>query len=88
MVRLKTLWKDKETRETFYSSILIISMLCIFWIFLFYGVVAEQDRREGQKSNRRWVQERALNQWETEQRMATVPMQQPELMKAMRQVSR
>jgi hypothetical protein len=62
MVRLKTLWKDKETRETFYSSILIISMLCIFWIFLFYGICAEQDRREGQKSSRKWLYERALNE--------------------------
>ena len=89
MVRLKTLWKDKETRETFYSSILIISMLCIFWIFLFYGICAEQDRREGQqKSNRKWAQERAVNQYETEQAMKVVPRQETELMKAMRQAAK
>ena len=78
----------KERVKTATSVLTIIICLCAFWIFLFYGVVAEQDRREGQKSNRRWVQERALNQWETEQRMATVPMQQPELVKAMQAVSK
>ena len=72
----------KERVKTATSVLTIIICLCAFWIFLFYGVVAEQDRREGQKSNRRWVQERALNQWET------VPMQQPELMKAMRQAAK
>ena len=80
VMKIKLLWREKEARQSFYSAILISLMLCLFWVFLFVGICAEQDRREGQKSNRRWVQERALNQWETEQ--------QPELMKAMRQVSR
>ena len=70
----------KERVKTATSVLTIIICLCAFWIFLFYGVVAEQDRREGQKSNRRWVQERALNQWETEQ-------DRPELMKAIRMVA-
>ena len=42
--------------------------------------IAEQDRRDGEKStNRKWMQERAVNEWATENR--------PELMKAMRAVA-
>jgi len=87
-MKIKLLWHDKEARSQFVSAILIVSMLCLFWIFLFVGISAEQDRKEGQKSSRRWMQERAVNQYKTEQRMATVPMQQPELVKAMQAVSK
>ena len=78
----------KEKLKTAVSILMVIGCLAIFWTMLIVGICDEADRREGMKSNRKWVQERALNQWETEQRMATVPMQQPELMKAMRQAAK
>ena len=85
VMKIKLLWREKEARQSFYSAILISLMLCLFWVFLFVGICAEQDRREGQKSNRKWAQERAVNQYETEQAMKVVPRQETELMKAMRQ---
>jgi len=63
--------------KTLGLGVLITICLTMFWVMIFYGIIAEQERKEGQKSNRKWVQERALNQWQTEQ--------QPELMKAMKQ---
>ena len=82
--------RDKLERiKTAGSILLVVGCLCTFWVMLFYGICDEVERREGMKSNRKWVQERALNQWETEQRMATVPVQnKPELMKAMQAVSK
>ena len=68
----------KEKLKTAISILLVIGCLAIFWTMLIVGICDEAERKEGMKSNRRWVQERALNQWETEQN-------QPELMKAMRQ---
>ena len=68
----------KERLKTAISILLVIGCLAIFWTMLIVGICDEAERKEGQKSNRRWVQERAINQWETEQN-------QPELMKAMRQ---
>ena len=65
----------KERLKTAGGILLVVVCLCAFWIFLFQGIIAEQDRRFGQKSSRKWMQERAINQWETEQ--------QAELMKAM-----
>ena len=47
------------------SFIVVVLVVCAFWLFLFQGIMAEQDRR-----------------------LATVPMQQPELMKAMRQAAK
>jgi len=47
------------------SFIVVVLVVCAFWIFLFQGIIAEQDRR-----------------------LATVPMQQPELVKAMQAVSK
>ena len=71
------------------SVLTIIICLCAFWIFLFQGIIAEQDRREGQqKSNRKWAQERAVNQYETEQVMKVTPRQETELTKAMRMVEK
>jgi len=89
VMKIKLLWREKEARQSFYSAILISLMLCLFWVFLFVGICAEQDRREGQqKSNRKWAQERAVNQYETEQAMKVVPRQETELMKAMRQAAK
>lgn len=65
----------KEKLKTAVSILLVIGCLAIFWTMLIVGICDEAERKEGQKSNRRWVQERAINQWETEQ--------QAELMKAM-----
>ena len=65
----------KEKLKTAISILLVIGCLAIFWTMLIVGICDEAERKEGQKSNRRWVQERAINQWETEQ--------QAELMKAM-----
>jgi hypothetical protein len=59
-------------------------MLCIFWVFLFYGICSEQDRREKQQSSRKWLQERALNEHETQQLMKVAPQREEELLKAMR----
>jgi len=79
VMKIKLLWREKEARQSFYSAILISLMLCLFWVFLFVGICAEQDRREGQqKSNRKWAQERAVNEYDTER--------QPELIKAMQEV--
>lgn len=50
--------------------------IILFWGFLFYGIIEEQDRREKQKSSRKWMQDRALNEWATDNK--------PELAKAMR----
>ena len=61
------------------SFIVVVLVVCAFWLFLFQGIMAESDRRDGQKSSRKWMQERALNQWQTENK--------PELMKAMRQAA-
>ena len=62
VMKIKLLWREKEARQSFYSAILISLMLCLFWVFLFVGICAEQDRREGQKSSRKWLYERALNE--------------------------
>ena len=70
-----------EKIKTAGSVLFILACLCAFWIFLFQGIIAEQDRRFGQKSSRKWMQERALNQWQTEQN-------RPELMKAMHRVAK
>jgi hypothetical protein len=89
VMKIKLLWREKEARQSFYSAILISLMLCLFWVFLFVGICAEQDRREGQqKSNRKWAQERAVNQYETEQVMKVTPRQETELTKAMRMVEK
>ena len=71
----------KERLKTAGGILLVVVCLCAFWIFLFQGIIAEQDRRFGQKSSRKWMQERALNQWQTEQN-------RPELMKAMHRVAK
>ena len=71
----------KERLKTAVSILLVIGCLAIFWTMLIVGICDEAERKEGMKSNRRWVQERALNQWETEQ-------DRPELMKAMQAVSK
>ena len=55
----------KERLKTAGGILLVVVCLCAFWIFLFQGIIAEQDRR-----------------------LATVPMQQPELVKAMQAVSK
>ena len=70
----------KEKLKTAVSILLVIGCLAIFWTMLIVGICDEAERKEGMKSNRRWVQERALNQWETEQ-------DRPELMKAIRMVA-
>ena len=62
---IKLMWRDKEVRQQVFSMLLIIGIITAFWIFLFQGIIAEQDRR-----------------------LATVPMQQPELVKAMQAVSK
>ena len=65
-----------EKIKTAGSVLFILACRCAFWLFIFSGIIAEQDRRDGEKSSRKWMQERALNQWQTEQN-------RPELMKAM-----
>ena len=70
----------KEKLKTAVSILLVIGCLAMFWTMLIVGICDEAERKEGMKSNRRWVQERALNQWETEQ-------DRPELMKAIRMVA-
>ena len=55
----------KARLKTAGGILLVVVCLCAFWIFLFQGIIAEQDRR-----------------------LATVPMQQPELVKAMQAVSK
>jgi len=86
---IKLMWRDKEVRQQVFSMLLIIGIITAFWVFLYVGICAEQDRREGQqKSNRKWAQERAVNQYETEQAMKVVPRQETELMKAMRQAAK
>ena len=84
---IKLMWRDKEVRQQVFSMLLIIGIITAFWVFLYVGISSEVERRSDipQKTKRAWMQEKAVDQWETEQRMATVPMQQPELMKAMRQ---
>ena len=65
-----------EKIKTAGSVLFILACLCAFWIFLFQGVIAEQDRKEKTKATRKWLHEKALNQYQTEN--------QPELVKAMR----
>ena len=60
------------------ALLVIITCLILFWVFLFYGIIGEQDRREKTKSSRKWMQEKAVNQYETEH--------QTQLLKAMYQV--
>ena len=88
---IKLMWRDKEMRQQVFSMLLIIGIITVFWVFLYVGISSEVERRSDipQKTKRVWMQEKALNQWETEQRMATVPVQnKPELMKAMQAVSK
>lgn len=43
--------------------ILIIGVLMsVAFFFLFNGILSEQDRRDGQKSDRQWLHQRALNE--------------------------
>jgi uncharacterized protein YjbI with pentapeptide repeats len=71
--------RSKEVIDTVVRVTLVVLMLCIFWVFLFYGICAEQDRRERQKSNRQWLHERVLNEYNVK----NPPMQEKEILKAM-----
>lgn len=74
---IKMLFRDKDIRQHFFSMLLIIGIITAFWVFLYVGISAEVERRSDipRKAKNKWLQERALNEWQTEQ--------QPELMKAM-----
>lgn len=37
-------------------------IMSVAFFFLFNGILAEQDRRDGQKSDRQWLHQRALNE--------------------------
>ena len=68
---------DKTTISDKLSILLVIICTCLFWVFLFKGICDEMDRRD-KVSQRKWVHERALNEYDTER--------QPELIKAMQEV--
>jgi len=42
------------------SFIVVVLVVCAFWLFLFQGIMAESDRRDGMKSQRGWLHQRAL----------------------------
>ena len=77
---IKIIWRDRDVRQHFFSMLLIIAIITLFWVFLYVGISSEVERRSDipRATKNKWMQERAVNQWETEQK-------QPELMKAMRQ---
>jgi len=63
--------------------LLIIAIITLFWVFLYVGISSEVERRSDipRATKNKWMQERALNQWQTEQN-------RPELMKAMHRVAK
>ena len=80
---IKIIWRDRDVRQHFFSMLLIIAIITLFWVFLYVGISSEVERRSDipRATKNKWMQERALNQWQTEQN-------RPELMKAMHRVAK
>ena len=57
----------KEIVENIVTFLFLVLVGFVFVFFLLNGISDEQDRREKQKSSRKWMQERALNEWATSQ---------------------
>ena len=76
---IKLIWRDKDIRQQVFSTLLIAVILVLFWVFLYVGISSEVERRSDipQKAKRAWMQERAVNEYHTEQ---------TQLMKAMHRV--
>ena len=70
---IKLLWRDKETRQSFFSALMIIAFIILFWIFLYVGISSEVDRRSDipKDHSMKWAHEKGYNQWQTEQRQAS-----------------
>ena len=77
---IKLMWRDKEVRQQVFSMLLIIGIITAFWVFLYVGISSEVERRSDipRAAKNKWMQERAVNQYETEH--------QAQLLKAMYQV--
>lgn len=51
--------------KTLLHILFIGILMSVASFFLFNGILAEQDRRDGMKSNRQWLHKMAVNQMET-----------------------
>ena len=77
---IKIIWRDRDVRQHFFSMLLIIAIITLFWVFLYVGISSEVERRSDipRATKNKWMQERAVNQYETEH--------QAQLLKAMYRV--